>query len=338
MADAKASALTSIPAIDRAADFLYIVDTSAGTSNKVTPNFMLGLSSNPVGRSETQTLTNKTLDSTNLITQFDIGFALQDPGNPTSFAQFDTANITVGQTRTYALPDANTTLVGTGVTQTLTNKTLTSPTINTATIVNPTITADSIAGFSVSNTGTIYGVAVTTGVVTGASSVNGSALVAGTVGSSALATGVPVQMVGTTFSAVATGSTVIPNDDTIPQNTEGDQYMTQVITPKSTTNVLVIQCLAMMSHTAATAFLIGALFQDATANALAASAPLQTTATGICMVPVTHIMTAGTVSATTFKIRLGANGAGTTTFNGQSGGRYFGAIAKSSMIITEYKA
>lgn len=169
MADAKVSALTAIPAIDRAADFLYVVDTSAGTSNKVTPNFMLGITGAPVGDTDTATLTNKTITSPTI-------------SNPT-FSGTLSGTYTIGGTPTF--PSAVATLTGS---QTLTNKTLTSPTINTATIVNPTITADSIAGFSVSNTGTIYGVGVTTGVITSASSVNGSALVAGTVGTAALGT------------------------------------------------------------------------------------------------------------------------------------------------------
>jgi hypothetical protein len=57
----KISELTTIPAMDRAADLLEIVDTSAGTSNKVTPNTLLGITGNPVGTSDSQTLTAKTL-------------------------------------------------------------------------------------------------------------------------------------------------------------------------------------------------------------------------------------------------------------------------------------
>ena len=46
-------------------------------------------------------------------------------------------------------------------------------------------------------------------------------------------------------------------------------------------------------------------------------------------------MVAGTTSATTFKIRLGTASAGTTTFNGVAGARFFGGIMNSGISITE---
>ena len=45
------------------------------------------------------------------------------------------------------------------------NKTLTSPTINSPTITNATISADTLTGYTTSNSGTIYGVPVTTGSI-----------------------------------------------------------------------------------------------------------------------------------------------------------------------------
>jgi hypothetical protein len=146
MVDAKVSALDTLASVDRAADLLYIVDNSGGTSNKITPNSMLGFSGgNPVSTSDSQTLTNKTLDNTNTITLKDTLLTLQDNSDATKQAVFQLSGITTATTRTYTLPDATTTLVGTDATQTLTNKTLTSPTINTATVSNPTLTTDTIS-------------------------------------------------------------------------------------------------------------------------------------------------------------------------------------------------
>lgn len=152
------------------------------------------------------------------------------------------------------------------------------------------------------------------------------------------ATGMPLQIVSSATSDVATGTTTIPHDDTVPQNTEGNQYMSLAITPKSATNTLVIDCLLGLSNSSAPNDLLAALFQDSTANAVAASISYMGTATGGVTLSVRHIMTAGTTSSTTFKVRAGGSVAGTTTFNGFGGNRHFGAITKSSMIITEYRA
>jgi hypothetical protein len=80
-----------------------------------------------------------------------------------------------------------------------------------------------------------------------------------------------------------------------------------------------------------------ALFKDSTASALAAVAELGSTATGMINSGLVHKMTAGTTSATTFKIRMGGESAGTVTFNGYSGGQVFGGVMASSMTITEYQ-
>lgn len=160
---------------------------------------------------------------------------------------------------------------------------------------------------------------------------------AGAVENTAVMLGMPVQVVSTGYTATATGTTTIPFDDTIPQNTEGTEFMTQAITPKSTTNILVIRAVFYCSYSIAQ-HLIAALFQDSTANALAVSSEYQNTPGGINAVVITHTMVAGTTSATTFKVRGGGNSAGTMYFNGASTGRLFGATTKSSITITEYKA
>ena len=79
------------------------------------------------------------------------------------------------------------TVVGTSDSQTLTNKTLTSPTISSPVITNATISTDLITGYTTSNTGTVYGIPVTTGVINTAGTINGASLVASSVTSSALA-------------------------------------------------------------------------------------------------------------------------------------------------------
>jgi len=145
-----------------------------------------------------------------------------------------------------------------------------------------------------------------------------------------------VQIVNTQTGAVATGTTVIPFDNTIPQNTEGNEYMTFAITPTSATNKLKIDVVLFATSNAAN-WVTAALFQDSTANALAAISSYENVGGGNGPIMLSHYMTAGTTSATTFKVRAGRDAsAGTTvTFNGQSGGRIFGGVMASSITITE---
>lgn len=155
--DNKLSLLTSIPVVDRVADFLYIVDTSGGTSNKVTPNNLLGITGNPVGHTDTQTLTNKTLTAPTISSPVLSGTI--------------TGTYTIGGTPTF--PSSVATLTGS---QTLTNKTLTSPTINTATIVNPTLTVDAVSEFTSANGVTIDGLNIKDSMLNTNNSVPNNAL------------------------------------------------------------------------------------------------------------------------------------------------------------------
>ena len=144
-----------------------------------------------------------------------------------------------------------------------------------------------------------------------------------------------VQVVNVTDGAVATGTTVMPNDDTIPQNTEGDEYMTLAITPTSATNNLKIDIVANYADTGGNNS-SAALFQDSTADALAAQFKSQAAAVNRGRVfYFTHFMVSGTTSSTTFKLRIGSDGGSTVTFNGASGAGIFGGVIASSITITE---
>lgn len=146
------------------------------------------------------------------------------------------------------------------------------------------------------------------------------------------------QIVSTSTGAVATGSTALPFDNTIPQNTEGDQYQTLTITPKSSTSILIIWVVWNGANTTGSETMTLALFQDSTANALAAVAQNQATASGITNFSLVYKMTSGTTSATTFKVRVGTNGGSTVTFNGVAAGQRLGGAMLSSMTIMEVGA
>lgn len=155
---------------------------------------------------------------------------------------------------------------------------------------------------------------------------------------SAWPTGTVLRMLQTDYSAVATSAGIsIPFDDTNPQSNEGDEYMSISITPIATTSVLLVEALFMGANAGANDIIV-ALFRDAGASALAADAVYQATANGGVNVRISVKVTAGSTSSTTFKLRAGVSGAGTTTFNGTSSARKFGAIPKSWIRVTETKA
>lgn len=152
-------------------------------------------------------------------------------------------------------------------------------------------------------------------------------------------TGAVVQCVdGTVNSAHSTTTTTLPLDDTIPQNTEGAEICTVTITPKATTHKLRIEFMFMGQVASTDA--AWAIFQDSTANALAAGY-LNRSSVSNSFAATTmggHIMAAGTTSATTFKLRCGPGSGGTLGVNGGTNGRDFGGVSQCWIRVTEYKA
>lgn len=169
---------------------------------------------------------------------------------------------------------------------------------------------------------------------------DGTAIVATTPTAATALSGSVIQTLRTSSSAVATGTTVMPWDDTIPQNTEGDEWMTRAITPNHASNRLLITVVLNLSNnTTAANHLTAALFQDTTAGALAAASAYKGgNNDNIIQVIFVHEMAAGTTSSTTFKVRAGGNSASTTTFNGEAAGRMLGGVISSSITIQEIKA
>jgi hypothetical protein len=152
-----------------------------------------------------------------------------------------------------------------------------------------------------------------------------------------VAGGKVLQVVKTQTGAVATGTTTVPIDDTIPQNTEGDEYMTLAVTPKSASSRLRVDVVWHGGHSTAGATVIAvSLFRDSAADALAVGADRAEVASSVQNIAFSHDMASPGTSATTFKVRAGGEDAGTTTFNGQGGARIYGGVLASSIIITEY--
>lgn len=144
-----------------------------------------------------------------------------------------------------------------------------------------------------------------------------------------------VQIVTARTGITASGTTILPVDNTIPQNTEGVQFLTASITPTNINSLLEIDVNCILSHSANSG-ISTALFQDANANALAAVVESNAVATAVVTQTLKFYMTAGTISATTFNIRCGGTAVGTIYLNGASATQYFGGVGYSSIVIKEY--
>lgn len=177
---------------------------------------------------------------------------------------------------------------------------------------------------------------MTVGINNGALTL-GSALTTANGGTGITSSHTPVQVVTTNTTAYAALSTVISTADSIPQNTAGDQIMTLSITPTNSSNLLVLFANIVVGWGSGPHAISMALFQDSTANALAAVS-ITSTANYQATLPLLYYMTAGTTSSTTFKLRAGPNVSATDYLNGISGARIFGGVSMSSFTITEYAA
>lgn len=151
-------------------------------------------------------------------------------------------------------------------------------------------------------------------------------------------TGDIVQDVTKEYTAVATGSTVIPLDDTIPQNTEGDQYMNLDVTPTSFCNLVEVSVLGNFANSSTEANMAMALFRDSIANALTAvfwSRGGAANKVGQAVLSWRERSPQAGVGVS-YKTRAGALvTAGTTTFNGDSSARRFGGTMNSHMRYKE---
>lgn len=150
--------------------------------------------------------------------------------------------------------------------------------------------------------------------------------------------GLVVQVVSTQTGAVATGTGIIPVDDTKPQNTEGTGFMTLAVTPKSASNRLLVLVTIMLASSAGDDRMVVALFKDAVVDALAVmSESFTLNANHPHSINLTFEMVAGTLDEITFKVRAGFRVASTTTFNGASGIRQFTGVYASTITIMESK-
>jgi hypothetical protein len=142
------------------------------------------------------------------------------------------------------------------------------------------------------------------------------------------------------YSEYTTNATLgtIPYDDTIPQNTEGTEILTASITPKTTTNRVVVFFTGSVVSVGTASVGIAALFVDSTANALAVTDNQMFADGAPGTVTMIKVVTPGTTSSVTYKIRAGGDTAGGIRFNGTNTARLFGGAQHAALLLFEVRA
>lgn len=148
-----------------------------------------------------------------------------------------------------------------------------------------------------------------------------------------------IQVAVAADSAGASGTTAIPADDTIPQNTEGDQIQTVSITPRSAANMLRVTAYAFLSTNTNNNTVGYCLFRDSIADTKLASwyyiSGVFPSQHGALLYPGEI---AGSTSSTTYKTRMGGY-TGTCYFNKHGdGNRYYGGAWHSYLTVEEVMA
>jgi len=149
-----------------------------------------------------------------------------------------------------------------------------------------------------------------------------------------------LQVAQARLTTFASGTTTIPEKDTLPQNTEGTEFLTMAFTPLSATSTLYITfTTGLSSSNSTTQKATAALFVDTTADALCAIKG--GTAGGVerdSVLTLVFNVAAASVTARTYKIRMGMSQAGTIYVGGNDANTDFGGNLAAGMTIMEVEA
>lgn len=143
----------------------------------------------------------------------------------------------------------------------------------------------------------------------------------------------------TEYTTVASLTTAMPVDDTIPQNTEGAEILSVSYAAKTTTNKLRLRFQGWGSQTSGSNKTAGfAIFGSDSANAKAAGAQQLTSGSSFQF----HLeveITPGSTSSRTYSVRIGTSDGSAMNINGvPTVGRLFGGVSRATLTIEEIRA
>jgi hypothetical protein len=148
--------------------------------------------------------------------------------------------------------------------------------------------------------------------------------------------GTVIQSTYGTYTANADLTNIIPQDDTIPQISEGTQIISVSFTPRFADSQMVLRFSGTVSTSNANN-VIAAIFRDSGTNAIAGVMAYLATVAAPSMIDILATDLPATVSTITYTVRAGPGIAGTLRFNGGSGGRYLGGVAVTTLEVQEVK-
>ena len=142
-----------------------------------------------------------------------------------------------------------------------------------------------------------------------------------------------VVVEGTTMTST---TAVIPCDDTIPQITEGSQYLVGTITPKRANSKIDVEVTLCATCYNATSHLVAAVFKDSVPDAVAASLVTNGGVGFFTPLRIKKTIQFSDTNPHTISVRVGVpNNSYPISINGTSA-RILGGAVTSSLILTEY--
>ena len=150
-------------------------------------------------------------------------------------------------------------------------------------------------------------------------------------------TGAVLQSVTVPLTGASDFSGIIPNDNTIPQQSEGSEILTATITPSTTSSKIRVSYLVHLAISAG-GTIATALFRDSIVNAIFANMVWHYDNRVMTPVNSSYLDSPATTSAVTYKVRVGvASGSFTGYYNQLSTGQKFLGTTISHLLLEEIK-
>lgn len=139
-------------------------------------------------------------------------------------------------------------------------------------------------------------------------------------------------------STYTSTNAVIPNDDTIPQNTEGIEILAASITPSSASNRIRVRVSLYCASPSGSSTTNFAVFIEGISNAIFATAAYFDLVNETQQIEFECYSTPASTSLLTYKVRFGPSSASNNASINGNNSRKFGGVAKCTLVLEEIKA